>query len=87
MVTTGARRAPLADTKCLPAAQRKQAKRTCMRINVCECFCSFLITHFTLSLTSKLKIYISRDFKISKVVPYYLAMNLGPPFFRYLLTW
>ena len=29
MVTTGAQRAPLADTKCPPAAQRKQAKRAC----------------------------------------------------------
>ena len=38
-----------------------------MRINVCECFCSLLITHFTFFLTPKLKISISRDFKISKL--------------------
>ena len=29
MVTTGGQRAPPADTKCPPAAQRKQAKRAC----------------------------------------------------------
>ena len=38
-----------------------------MRINVCESFCSFLFTNFTFFLTYKLKIFISRDFKISKL--------------------
>ena len=33
MVTTGARRAPPANTKCPPAAQRKQAKPACILIN------------------------------------------------------
>ena len=36
-----------------------------MRINVCECFCSLLITHSTFFLTSKLKISISRGLNIS----------------------
>ena len=34
MVTTGARRVPPADTKCPPAAQRKQAKRACIYIYI-----------------------------------------------------
>ena len=47
-----------------------------MRINACECFYSFLITHFTLFLTSKLKISIS-------------GFPLGDEAldFRYLITW
>ena len=32
-VTLGDRREPPADTKCPPAAQRKQAKRAC---NICD---------------------------------------------------
>ena len=32
MSPPGDRREPPADTKCLPAAQRKQAKRACLHI-------------------------------------------------------
>ena len=38
-VTTGAHRAPPVDTKCPPAAQRKQAKRACIYIYI------YIFTH------------------------------------------
>ena len=71
MVTTGARRAPPADTKCSPAAQRKQAKRACiLYIKMLGFFCvclSELIEELGSHRGVKIGMWVSNDMTTIKL--------------------